>query len=177
MKTMKFSSVFVSVLVLSIMFGGCAGPGTTAEANQASAELERQARAFVAAYSAHDVDKILSHLSDDVEMIKADGSSVRGKEAYRKDVELELKALPDLTMETENTFATEDQVCIQWNAKGTESGAAKGAEAFAGKAVSFRGVTILKVREGKVVRSCVYYDRAVILAQVGALQPPQPPRQ
>ena len=175
MKTMKFSIAFVGVLVICIGFGGFAGSGTTAEANQTPAELEQKARGIVAAYSTHDVEKILSHLSDDVEMINADGVSIRGKAAYRKDIEYELMAFPDLTMETESTLAAENRVCIQWKAKGTHSGAIKGTEDFAGKPVSFRGVTILDVSKGRVVRSCVYYDRAAIMAQVGVVfQTPQP---
>ena len=173
--TIKNSSiVFLSMLALLLILAGCSQTGTVAETDTAVAGLEQNASDIVAAYSAHDVDKILSFMADDVEMIEEDGSITTGKEKMRENLEGLFKSFPDLVMEPVAIFGKGNRVCTQWHATGTASGANEGEEAMAGKKLSVPGATIAEWEEGKVVRSTVYVDMATIMNQLGLLPSPAP---
>ena len=58
-------------------------------------------------------------------------------------------AFPDLRLVVEDVVSERDQVVVRWRATGTHTGAAMGLSAT-GKRVSFRGVTWLGVRDGKL---------------------------
>jgi len=168
----KFSIVFVSMLVFSFVLTGCTQTGTAPGEDEAAAALKQESEEIMAAYNAHDVDKVLSFMADDIEAVGPDGKATKGKEAFRKELENTFQGRPDLSMETENVFSSGNYICTQWSAKGTYSGTAPGEEALAGKPISFRGVVVSEVLDGKTVKSYLYYDNAVILTQLGILQPP-----
>ncbi len=165
------SIVFVSMLVLSLMLAGCSQT-VEMEITDTAAELEQSASEIVAAYSAHDVDTILSFMAEDVEIIGEDGSVVTGKEQMRENLEGLFKSFPDFTMESVAVFGKGNRVCGQWHATGTASGANEGEEAMAGKQFSVPGVTITEWEDGKVVRSTLYADMATVLTQLGVIQLP-----
>jgi steroid delta-isomerase-like uncharacterized protein len=59
-------------------------------------------------------------------------------------------ALPDLQLTVEDTVAEGDNVVVRWSASGTHQGRCFGCEAT-GRPVSFRGITWIRIREGKLV--------------------------
>jgi len=61
--TMKnFSIVFVSMLVLSFALAGCSGQEDMSKTSTTAIDMEKRMRDIIAAYSAHDVEKIYSPL-------------------------------------------------------------------------------------------------------------------
>jgi len=166
--------VSLSILVLTLMFSGCSPADEPDGAGTAAAQLEQNARDILDAYSAHDVDKILSFMADNVEMIEEDGSVSVGKEKARENLEGLFSSFPDLVMEPVAVFGKGNRVCSQWRATGTASGSGKGEEAMDGKKLSVPGATVSEWEEGKVVRSALYVDMATVLTQLGVIQlPPQ----
>ncbi len=57
---------------------------------------------------------------------------------------------PDLHLEVEATLAQADQVVVRWTATGTHSGEGMGLRAT-GEAVSLRGMTWVRIRDGKMI--------------------------
>ena len=57
---------------------------------------------------------------------------------------------PDIHIEVEAALAQDDQVVVRWIATGTHTGDAMGMSATGG-AVSFRGMTWVRVRDGKMI--------------------------
>jgi predicted ester cyclase len=60
-----------------------------------------------------------------------------------------LAAFPDLRLEVEAAVAEGDQVVVRWSARGTNSGDGLGFRPTR-RAVTFRGITWIKVRDGKL---------------------------
>jgi steroid delta-isomerase-like uncharacterized protein len=59
-------------------------------------------------------------------------------------------AFPDLRLTVEDAVSEGDQVVVRWRATGTHTGAAMGLSAT-GTRVSFRGVTWIRLRDGKLM--------------------------
>jgi steroid delta-isomerase-like uncharacterized protein len=55
-----------------------------------------------------------------------------------------------------NVFATEDRAALEWTTEGTSNG----------DAVSYQGVSILEVEDGKVRRFMAYFDTRALTPQV-----------
>jgi hypothetical protein len=80
------------------------------------------AREWVAAWNSHDIDRILSHYSDDVTLtsplaspILGDGqSTVRGKSALRSYFLRALEAYPDLTFDLWGAYPGQDSVVLHY---------------------------------------------------------------
>lgn len=164
--------LFLILPVLALTFSGCSQGATETEADAAAAQLEQNARDVLAAYSDHDVDKILSFMADNVETIDQDGGVTTGKETMRENLEGLFRSFPDFKMEPVAVFAKGNRVCSQWHASGTASGAGPGEEAMAGKAFSVPGVTVSEWESEKSVRATLYVNMATVLAQLGVIPPP-----
>jgi ketosteroid isomerase-like protein len=90
---------------------------------------ERFAAEWVAAWNAHDLDEIMSHYADDVEiaspvaaqLLGGDGR-VRGKAALRAYFEKGLAASPQLRFELVQIFVGVDTIVLRYaNQRGTET--------------------------------------------------------
>jgi steroid delta-isomerase-like uncharacterized protein len=77
-------------------------------------------------------------------------------------------ACPDLRMDIEDVFATQDKVVIRFVGIGTHTGPFNQTPPT-GKAVRVRGITVLLVRDGKVKTEWTEYDRLGMLRQIGVI--------
>lgn len=68
-------------------------------------------------------------------------------------------------MNNELIISENDLVSIQWNAKGTHRGEFKGRKPK-GKSVSYSGVTIYRIKNGKIVEYWAYLDMQHLLSQI-----------
>jgi steroid delta-isomerase-like uncharacterized protein len=73
-----------------------------------------------------------------------------------------LKALPDLRVTIEDTVAEGDNVVVRWFFSATHRGDALGCRAT-GKTVQMRGMTWLKLRDGKVVESWYCWNLGALM--------------
>lgn len=77
-------------------------------------------------------------------------------------------ACPDLRMEIEDVFATQDKVVVRFVAHGTQTGA-YGEIPPTGKSVRVRGIMILRIVNGKIETEWTEYDRLGMLRQIGVV--------
>jgi len=110
---------------------------------------------------------------DTVDHFVAAGVSVRGAHALTQWFRELFDAVPDWSMEVENTFDDGDrQAVVQWRGTGTFTGTPfLGIEAT-GRPVDIKGVDVFRFDAAdKVDTNTVYYDGAEFARQVGMLPP------
>jgi predicted ester cyclase len=79
-------------------------------------------------------------------------------------------AIPDWQFEVIDMVAEGDQVAVHWRAKGTFTGEGK-LEGFLanGRSLDLRGLDILTVADGKIVKNFAYTNAMELARQIGAL--------
>jgi len=133
---------------------------------------------FIAAWNAHDPDRALALLSEDVVWQDvANPEPMRGKAAIRPYLQGWFTAFPDLNATVKNRVVTEDQVAAEVEFTGTNSGPmqmAPGAPTIpaTGKQVKGQGTYFVRIRNGKGVAVHSYPDGAGMMMQLGLLPPP-----
>ena len=84
-----------------------------------------------------------------------------------------LAAFPDFHETVEDVLADEHRVMVRWSTRGTHLGPFAGIMPT-GKAVGWRGVFILRVKDGRFVKMWQVHDMLGLLRQLGAtVVPPQ----
>ena len=109
---------------------------------------------FCDAFNRHDLDAVMAVMTDDcvLESIYPypDGTRYEGHLAVRARWEEVFRAVPDLWYETEEIFAADDRCVFRWvGHRSSEDGSPE----------HYRGVDILRVRDGKVAEKLVYAKR------------------
>lgn len=133
---------------------------------------------FIAAWNAHDADRALALLSEDV--VWQDAASpepMHGKAAIRPYLQGWFTAFPDLSAGMKNRVVSEDQVAAEVEFSGTNSGPLQmvpGAPAIpaTGKHVTSMGTYFVRIRNGKGMEVHSYPDAAGMMMQLGLMPPP-----
>jgi steroid delta-isomerase-like uncharacterized protein len=76
-------------------------------------------------------------------------------------------AFPDFELELKEAVAEGDHMAFDWTVTGTQRGEFQGMPP-SGKRVEINGMTLERLRDGKVVSEHVYFDRLALLEQLGA---------
>jgi steroid delta-isomerase-like uncharacterized protein len=128
----------------------------------------------VAAWNSHEVDQLLSLMTDDVVYDDASwATQMHGHADVRAFLESTWRAVPDLS------FAHEDIVLVDpsgtktaryWTGAGTHTGFWDPPRLKAsGRQFQFRGASFLEIHDGKLQRIRVVYDVTDIMRQLGVL--------
>ena len=92
----------------------------------------------------------------------------RGPEVLKEWAQGDHIAFPDgLFFEHDEGIAEGDMVSIRWKAKGVQKGEMFGAPP-SGKEITFEGVDVYRIANGKIVDAFVVFDQLDILKQIGA---------
>jgi steroid delta-isomerase-like uncharacterized protein len=127
----------------------------------------------IAALNARDVDQYLSRIDDSyVGELETAPGPIRGRDGARKNLEMLFEAFPDLRLEVEQIIASGDHVVVRVRATGTHKGNFAGI-APTNKSVSWRGCSVVELRNGKAIRGRLYADHASLFQQLGALSLPK----
>ena len=102
-----------------------------------------------------------------------DGQPIRGPQEFVPFMERLRGAFPDIQMTIEDAFGAEDRVVVRWSGTMTHRGDHLGMAAT-GKAVRMTGITILRIRDGKIVEGWDNWDQLAMLKQIGVYSNPQP---
>ncbi len=127
----------------------------------------------VAALNARDLDGYLSRIDDSyVGQSETAPGPIRGREGVRQNLEMLLRAFPDLRVEIEQIIANEDSVVTRLRATGTHKGNFAGI-ASTNKSVVLQGCSVFEIRNGKAIRGRIYADNATLFQQLGVLSLPK----
>ena len=91
-------------------------------------------------------------------------------EEQKEFVRTQHAALGNLHLTILDLLAEGDQVAIHWRIDGTHKGDFLGVAAT-GKPVTFQGIALLCVTDGKIMDDIAYWDNQSILEQLGAVPP------
>jgi steroid delta-isomerase-like uncharacterized protein len=135
------------------------------------AELEEFIDRYNAAWNDHDVDAIVSmHTDDSVFENHTTGDVNIGKVAIARAITGIFGVFPDLSFEARSQYIRDDLVVQEWTARGTHQGAMSRSGMTiepTGRAVEYRGMDIIPIRNGLVARKDVYSDGVTLLRQLG----------
>jgi len=135
------------------------------------AALQKFIDVYNQAWNEHDVDTILAlHTEDSVFENHTTRDLNVGKEAIGNAIRGIFTVFPDLTFETRRQYIRNNLVVQEWTARGTHLGKMKRAGLEVeptGKAVEYRGMDVIPIAKGKVVRKDVYSDGVTLLRQLG----------
>jgi steroid delta-isomerase-like uncharacterized protein len=95
-----------------------------------------------------------------------------GAQGLKQTFGLYLKAFPDLRMKIEEMIAERDLVVTRFSGEATHQGELFGTPAT-GKNITFNGIDIIRVANGKAAEAWHQGDDAVALMQLG-IKPPMP---
>ena len=130
------------------------------------------AKAYLAAWNAHDADAAAALMADDVTYFDVVGKPQKGRDAARdKVIKLFVTAAPDLTFKmTGEPIESANGIAYEFTFAGTNTGAWGPDTPATGKPFSFNGVTFMRVENGKIVYQGDYYDSLGFQKQLGWIQ-------
>ncbi len=148
-------------------------PASAQEASPAAspAALPAPLTGFVAAWEAQPLDAApiaAAYTEDAVYEEVATGVSLSSREEIETYLTEFFAAFSDARADIETAFATEDLAAVTWTFNGHYTNQLPGFPPPAGQTVTFRGVSILELREAMIERETQYFDVYAILAQLGA---------
>jgi steroid delta-isomerase-like uncharacterized protein len=91
-----------------------------------------------------------------------------GSEGLKTFVQVYRTAFPDLKIKVEDQVAEGDQVVTRWSASGTQKGELMGIPAT-GKQGAVTGITIDRIKNGRIVESWNNWDTLGLLQQLGVV--------
>lgn len=117
------------------------------------------------------LDKISMLVSENCELLNAPTGRIhRGKEGFRQRLLTWSTAFPDSSNEITNVIATNDQVAIEFIARGTQSGVlhtSKGEIQPTNRKVELRCCDVYRISNNEVVTLRSYYDILGLQEQLG----------
>jgi steroid delta-isomerase-like uncharacterized protein len=134
-----------------------------------TANLATFADAINQAWNSHDIEQVLGfyssqYIGEDV----GQAFLLRGHEGIRAMLENYWQAFPDLEFTVTDTVVHDTRVAIVWMAEGTHQGTIMNIPAT-GHRVAVRGVSIIDVEDGLVVRGQYIWDLAGMLRHMKLL--------
>jgi steroid delta-isomerase-like uncharacterized protein len=121
------------------------------------------------AWNSHDIEKVLrfyssQYVGEDV----GQAFLLRGHEGIRAMLENYWQAFPDLQFTVTDTVTQDSRMTIVWIAEGTHQGTIMNIPPT-GHRVEVRGVSVIDVEDGLVVRGQYIWDLAGMLRHMGLL--------
>ncbi len=93
------------------------------------------------------------------------------REGHKQTLAAFRSAFPDLHVTTEDIIAEGDKVVSRWRARGTHEGELMGI-APSGNEVTFTGIDVLRIAEGKVAERWAEGNDLEVMQQIGAIPEP-----
>lgn len=131
---------------------------------------EQVAREAFEAVAAQDFEAILAMWNPaGVQDWVALGLIRRGHDEIRQMFEEIFAATPDFGIVVERIVADDTAAVVQWRSSGTFDGAPFQGIEPNGRPIELRGVDVMQIEDGLIVRNTVYYDGAAFARSVGML--------
>ena len=134
-----------------------------------TANLATYAEAINEAWNTHDIENVLRFYAPDyVGEDVGQAFPLRGREGMRTMLEIYWRAFPDLKFKIISTLGEDNRIAILWIGEGTHQGTFMNIPPTAHK-VQVRGVSIIEVEDGLIVRGQYVWDMAGMLRHMGLL--------
>jgi steroid delta-isomerase-like uncharacterized protein len=138
-------------------------------------DTEKMMNDYVAAWNAHDAERILSLCTDDVVFEEVPmGKVFRGNKEAKDFISSTFVNFPDFKIELKSGFNAGDWGAGEWVMSATFAHSSTPVMTATGKRFSVPGASIIEFRKGKISRESMYWNLAAFLQQVGLM--PGPPK-
>ena len=118
------------------------------------------------------IDKINNSSFDPEVTLISSPENIVGIDAFKSYYQNYLTGFSDITFTIVDVFGEGDKIVKHWNFKGTHSGDFFGIPAT-GKTVDVEGVTLVKMKDGKIAQEQDFMDNIVFLQQLGLISNPE----
>jgi len=125
-------------------------------------------RRYQEIYNSNNLDNLLEVVSEDLLTPKIMAGIPSGIEGAKAAHRIMLVGFPDYQVVIEDLFAEGDKVAARITMSGTNAGAFMGIPAT-GKFISFTGMYIARIEDGKIVEHWGEEDGVSLLSQLGVL--------
>lgn len=92
--------------------------------------------------------------------------TVTGPEEFLPVFHALISTFPDLEVQIDGVVGDDQHACVRWSARGKHAGPGMGVPAT-GKDISFRGITWMTVKDGKVTEGWDSWNQGALLADLG----------
>jgi steroid delta-isomerase-like uncharacterized protein len=137
---------------------------------QAADDPKTVITAYMAAWNAHDAEKASTYFAEDGVYFDATvGTPQKGRVAARDNViKVFLTAVPNAKWEmTSAPIVSKDGIAFQWKFSGKNTGAWGPQTPATNKPLSFEGVSLIRITNGKITYQGDYYDALGFNKQLG----------
>lgn len=117
------------------------------------------------AFKAHDIDKMVSLLTDNIKINSISFGDYKGKDGARKYWYRLFDTFPDIEIKPFKTTADEDRIVIEISFSGTQKGHIYGSPGL-DKKFRLRGAFVYEFIDGKIEEIRMYYDSNVFKKQL-----------
>jgi len=93
---------------------------------------------------------------------------IQGHEDWKQGSAAYFSAFPDTQVTFEDEMAVGDKVVVRWTVRATHKGALRNIHAT-GKQMTWTGITIVRIADGKIAEQWQEADRLGIMHQLGAI--------
>lgn len=162
---MKKHIAFFSLLLFSVViYHGCQPQELR---TYTDAELQKNTALAEKLWNGGDVAIVDTLYSPDCIYHSADFFEAKGPEEIKKFVKWVYTAYPDFAVVLDKPLTFKDRVVYTYKASGTNNGPLGENMPATGKKMSFNGVSIIKLENGKISEEWVYYNQLAIYKQLG----------
>jgi len=134
---------------------------------------ESVAREFLESFNRRDWTKMRSFFADSYSYTGGDGNRMDGPEAGLAVAQMFANAMSDAKITIRTIHVAGDTALVEFIGSGTHDGDFQGIPA-SGRKVTMPVITVLDIKDGKIVAEREYMDAAHVLQQMGATSIPQP---
>ena len=133
------------------------------------------AKKFFQAFNAHDLSQTKALEAPNYKSKAPGAAEAMTGDQSRAYNQTFLTAFPDLNFELTDKIAQGDFVVINWIARGTHTGNMRTPSGSmippTGKKAAVHGSTTFEIKNGKAVRSWIFWDMVTLLTELGLMPP------
>ena len=160
----SFLSLFILILLSIFIYIGCQ---QQEQRTYTDAELQTIMDSNTQLWNSGDTDIVDVLYAEGCVRHNADVGDSEGPEGIKGFVKWVYTAYPDFKVTFDSPFKFKDRIVTHWAATGTNDGPLNENMPATGKKVSFTGVGISMIENGKITEEWVYYNQLPIYTQMG----------
>jgi steroid delta-isomerase-like uncharacterized protein len=119
---------------------------------------------LIDAYQGRTLEAFDTLLTDDVILVR-DDEKARGREEFKAVLLRLRRAFPDIRYQVDDVIQSGDRMVLRWEARGTHQGEYLGVPGT-GRPISYRGITLYEMRDGRIARVWVSADLLSLLRRM-----------
>ena len=160
----SFLGLFTPLLLSIIIYSGCQ---QGEERTYTDAELQVIWDNNIQLWNGGNVDLVDAFYAEGCVRHNADVGDSEGPKGVKEFVKWVYTAYPDFKVTFDKRFEFKDRIVAHWSATGTNDGPLNENMPATGKKVSFTGLAMSVIENGKITEEWVYYNQVPLYAQMG----------